>query len=377
MPSVPAVPQNVPGLPRRYVLGQETWQSLRSRRCHWSKKYSCGDKANTTRYAEFLARLPPVPEASAYALPPGSRVLLYGMSYLQQMVLALLCRSVVEHANKTLAPAACPRTPEGDCFARFELAGGIRLDVVYNNRDLQLESSLRDRMPAFLAGYSVAVVMQPHPDCFLQFGNRAWGPEFNTTNGSRACWVDLSKQRVGARDRAKRALVRRVFNAAFGNRWIEVLPWFAPPTIPHDELAEAAPPGVFATRPLVKRFPCCMACGHGHCHAKLDAHQCTPGTPTLLAACLAQRLSALLRREEHRACDLERNASYWPQPGLRELVARLQHHALVSQQLPRAAPRTELASEHIVEQSRGLPRRALTIHRLNQSIRPGCTVGFC
>ena len=184
--------------------------------------------------------------------------MLFGMSYLQQIVLALLCGSAVEHANKSLS-SSCPPACR-DCFSRYNLRGDVTLDVVYNSPELQLESGLRDRMPALLADYSAAVVMQPHPDCFLQYGNRPWGPEHNQSNASRACWVDLSKQRVGVRDAAKRALVRRTFSAALGPRWIEVLPWFADP-IPRSELAAASPPGVFATKPLVHRFRCCRACG--------------------------------------------------------------------------------------------------------------------
>ena len=155
-----------------------------------------------------------------------------------------------------------------------------------NRGVLQLEPAVPTVLRAVLRAqkFDAAVVMQPHPDCFLMHG-------YKPPNTSKRCWVSLKPNETVARDFTKRAAIRREFSAALGTRWVEVIPWTAPP--PRKGVDEP-PPHVRVIDPAVmRRFPCSDI---GGCRHGLGGHQCAPGATTMLAAHVVAAVNSIFER---------------------------------------------------------------------------------
>jgi len=201
-----------------------------------------------------------------------------------------------------------------DSLVSYRYAGNTTIVKVSNRIALQLAPAIPTVLRALLATrlFDSAIVMMPHPDCFLQYGHRV-------PNSSAACWIDLraADQRepdssnhtklggfgaLGAKkafgkvldavQRRKTASIRSEFNAAFGRTgWVEVSPWYAPMSLTGD-----APFQTLSTDRLVMNHKCSHI---GKCQPTSHGHQCTPGTPTLLVARLLKLLRSTLN--EHRS----------------------------------------------------------------------------
>ena len=280
-------------------------------------------KCHGAAYDEYLSRLPPAPTAAQLTFPPGKKIFMYGMSYLQNTLFAALATCAIDFKTATNFTSECELLGEGAaCEARLDAmwadvrsANGnttskfgtlsreayreppnslVRVQlphmtsvVMASNRGvMQLEPAVPTVLRAVLRAqkFDAAVVMQPHPDCFLMHG-------YKPPNTSKRCWVSLKPNETVARDFTKRAAIRREFSAALGTRWVEVIPWTAPP--PRKGVDEP-PPHVRVIDPAVmRRFPCSDI---GGCRHGLGGHQCAPGATTMLAAHVVAAVNSIFER---------------------------------------------------------------------------------
>ena len=131
--------------------------------------------------------------------------------------------------------------------------------------------------------------MQPHRDCFLEWQARRFLPK---------C-VNLTEHDEAPAVAAKRRVMRDEFANAFGRNWVEIVAWgalAAPPA------AGSARHRVVETKAIVDARPCCKtphepscaANGDGICGPSANGHQCSVGTPNLIAVRLAAALNERL-----------------------------------------------------------------------------------
>ena len=173
-------------------------------------------------------------------------------------------------------------------LVRVQLPNAASVVMASNRGVMQLEPAVPTVLRAVLRAqkFDAAVVMQPHPDCFLMHG-------YKPPNTSKRCWVSLKPNETVVRDFTKRAAIRREFSAALGTRWVGVSPWTGAAPPPRKGVDEPPPHVRVIDTAVMRRFPCSDI--GGCCHG-LGGHQCAPGATTMLAAHVVAAVNSIFER---------------------------------------------------------------------------------
>lgn len=304
--------------------------------------YRC---AETAPYAQFLNSLES-PKHGELVVPAGLRVLFFGPSYMREVAQSVLCGNAVRTAemlawtedtrSKSNSPqtkgrvaVALTREDDGagvdysgqwnDAFARFTLRNDAVLTTVFNYEPLQLQRGPGgvSSLAAFLeeSAFDAAVFMAPHPKCYFDW----------VRNHSLPMCNDNDPARPGVEERRDYCEITRAFDTAFPDKWVFAHAWAGvwreadlkrrwpieqrcaqhdrgaiPASSSHLRFVPPARHFETDTSAAVEAFPCRVEHNnHMACDRTLSfeeqrsAHQCLPGTPTLMAADVVAQLKQL------------------------------------------------------------------------------------
>jgi len=224
-------------------------------------------------------------------LPQNRRVLLYGNSYMKQIVDELFCGNRFDVVQSTSTDG----TGRASHLVWYDPARNATLVRVTNHAALQHSRSLSSALPAFLRAnaFDLIFYMPAHADCFFDYQQQL------CMGRSAARCVDLSagdsRAEGTASTHARNSRAWRLMQRHARLKAVLVRAWRSP-----KKAARGWPPfWANVTRrttidgsSLIGAFPC----GVPDCAPVVQKHQCRPSGVTLLAARVAVLASAFSNR---------------------------------------------------------------------------------